>query len=58
MDQAQEMNVFVKYLPAEMGDADLRLLFSPFGTIVSAKVMLDVESGVSLGYGYAFHQFK
>lgn len=52
MESLDNSNVFVKHLPQEMGDAKLRQLFAPFGSIISARVMLDVESGSSLGYGY------
>lgn len=45
-------NVFVKFLPPEIDDAGLRWLFSPFGYILSAKVMVDSTSGASLGFGY------
>jgi RNA recognition motif-containing protein len=45
-------NVFVKFLPQDADDAYLRWLFFPFGTIVSAKVMVDQQTGHSLGYGY------
>ena len=31
-------NLFVFHLPKSIADADLQTLFSPFGTIVSAKV--------------------
>lgn len=45
-------NVFVKFLPSEVDDSGLRALFSTFGEIVSAKVMVDHQTGSSLGYGY------
>lgn len=45
-------NIFVKYLPADFHDVDLYNLFSTFGIILSAKVMLDVQTRKSLGYGY------
>jgi RNA recognition motif-containing protein len=47
-----EKNVFVKYLPGDINDSSLRELFSPFGSVVSAKVMVDNITGNSLGYGY------
>jgi hypothetical protein len=46
-------NVFVKFLPPDCYDEELRQLFSPFGKIVSAKVMLNHTTRSSLGYGYA-----
>eukprot|EP00026_Physarum_polycephalum_P012757 Phypoly_transcript_13086.p1 GENE.Phypoly_transcript_13086~~Phypoly_transcript_13086.p1 ORF type:complete len:280 (+),score=45.36 Phypoly_transcript_13086:61-840(+) len=52
---AQELdqtNVFVKYLPAELEDAGLKDLFAPYGDIISSKVMVDHQTGSSLGYGF------
>jgi len=45
-------NVFVKYLPPELNDSGLYTLFLPFGMIASAKVMVDHQTGNSLGYGF------
>ena len=44
--------MFVKYLPPGVDDQCLHDLFSPHGTIVSARVMVDPHSWKSLGYGY------
>ena len=45
-------NVFVKYLPSEVDSDGLHALFETYGKIVSAKVMVNQETGQSLGYGY------
>lgn len=45
-------NVFVKYLPADIDDEGLRQLFTPYGEIISSKVMIDHQTGLSLGYGF------
>lgn len=45
-------NVFVKYLPPDIDSAGLHELFATYGKIVSAKVMVNQETGQSLGYGY------
>lgn len=45
-------NVFVKYLPSDLRDADLGELFGPFGLVLSSKIMLDPVSRQSLGFGY------
>eukprot|EP01129_Flabellula_baltica_P002565 TRINITY_DN12377_c0_g1_i1.p1 TRINITY_DN12377_c0_g1~~TRINITY_DN12377_c0_g1_i1.p1 ORF type:complete len:238 (+),score=52.60 TRINITY_DN12377_c0_g1_i1:63-776(+) len=47
-----ETNVFIKYIPKEVTDTGLYSLFSEFGEIVSCKVMVDVITGNSLGYGF------
>ena len=52
-----DVNVFVKYLPADVNDARLRELFAPFGRVVSVKVMVDRTTGTSLGFGYVFFLF-
>lgn len=43
-------NVFVKHLPSDINDQGLFDLFSKYGEIVSAKVMVD-ENKQSLGFG-------
>jgi len=51
-----DVNLFVKYLPSNMDDGGLRALFSSHGQVLSAKVMVDHNTGASLGFGYAqFH---
>lgn len=51
-DEAELSNVFIKFLPSEVNDAGLYSLFSQFGEIVSCKVMVDTQTGASLGYGF------
>lgn len=46
------INVFVAGLLQEIDDAQLRALFTPFGTVLSSKVMLDVRTGISRGFGF------
>jgi len=47
-----QSNVFVKYLPPELNDIGLHQLFESYGEIVSSKVMVDHQTGASLGYGF------
>ncbi|CAN4095104.1 unnamed protein product [Withania somnifera] len=47
-----ETNLYIGYLPPTMDDDGLINLFSPFGTIVMAKVIKDRLSGLSKGYGF------
>jgi CUG-BP- and ETR3-like factor len=42
-------------LPKEFQDADLFATFSPFGTVVSAKVFIDKVSGMSKCFGEFFY---
>ena len=51
LNRYQGVNLYVKNLDYTIDDERLREEFTPFGTISSAKVMLDV-SGRSKGYGY------
>jgi RNA recognition motif-containing protein len=46
------MNLFVGNLSAETTDADLRNIFSEFGDIVSVRVLKDMETGMSRGFGF------
>ncbi|KAK4353883.1 hypothetical protein RND71_026077 [Anisodus tanguticus] len=47
-----ENNLYIGYLPPTLDDDGLINLFSPFGTIVMAKVIKDRLSGLSKGYGF------
>lgn len=51
-DVVDSCNVFIKYLPHEVTDSGLYAMFSPFGEVVSCKVMLDNITKNSLGYGF------
>jgi len=46
------MNMYVSNLSFHTGDNDLRKLFEQFGTVSSAKVITDRESGKSRGFGF------
>jgi RNA recognition motif-containing protein len=45
-------NLFINYIPAEFTESDLRALCAEFGTIVSSKVMINLETGCSKGFGF------
>jgi RNA recognition motif-containing protein len=45
-------NLFVGSLPFAVDDAELRELFGEFGTVESAKVISDRETGRSRGFGF------
>ncbi len=46
------MNIFIAKLDFEIQDQDLMEAFSPYGEVVSAKVVIDKYSNRSRGFGF------
>jgi RNA recognition motif-containing protein len=46
------MNIYVANLGFSLQDDDLRQLFSSYGTVSSAKIVMDKVSGQSRGFGF------
>ena len=46
------MNIFVAGLSYQINDADLKELFEEYGTISSAKIITDKDTGRSKGFGF------
>ena len=46
------MNIFIAGLSYQINDADLKELFEEYGTISSAKIITDRDTGRSKGYGF------
>lgn len=46
------MNIYISNLSYGVNDADLRELFEEYGTVTSAKVIMDKLSGRSRGFGF------
>ena len=46
------MNIYVGNLPYKISDSDLQDMFEEFGTVISAKVIKDRETGRSKGFGF------
>jgi len=45
-------NIYVGNLTFQMTDGDLEQLFSQFGTVTKAQVVMDRETGRSRGFGF------
>ncbi|MBP9837917.1 MAG: RNA-binding protein [Proteobacteria bacterium] len=46
------MNIYIGNLSYEVKDTDLQNAFSAFGSVNSAKVVMDMDSGRSKGFGF------
>lgn len=46
------MNIYVSNLGFNMQDDDLKNLFTEFGSVTSAKIITDRETGRSRGFGF------
>ncbi|MDR0732967.1 MAG: RNA-binding protein [Dysgonamonadaceae bacterium] len=46
------MNIFIAGLSFKVNDTDLASIFEEYGTVASAKVITDRQSGRSKGYGF------
>jgi RNA recognition motif-containing protein len=46
------MKVYVGNLPWSITDIDLQDLFTPFGNVESAQVVMDRDTGRSRGFGF------
>ena len=46
------MKLFVAGLPYDLDDAELMEIFEKFGTVITAMVAMDKETGKSKGFGF------
>ena len=46
------MNIYVGNLPYTVTDDELKTVFSGFGQVMSAKIIMDKYSGRSKGFGF------
>jgi RNA recognition motif-containing protein len=44
--------LYVGNLPYSVSDSDLQAMFEPFGTVESAQVIVDRDTGRSKGFGF------
>ena len=52
------MNIYVGNLSYEVNDRDLETVFSAFGTVTSARVIKEMDSGRSKGFGFVEMESK
>lgn len=52
MNQAANKKLYVGSLPYSITEDELRELFSPFGTVESARIITDKFTGQSKGFGF------
>ena len=45
-------NLFVRNLPKEFGDPELYNTFAPFGSVLSCRVFIDKNTGLSKCFGF------
>lgn len=50
--EVEQVNIYVGNLPYSTTDAELESLFSSHGTVTSARVIMDRETGRSRGFGF------
>lgn len=51
-DMVDPAKLIVSHLPLEYGEEELKKLFEPYGTVESANVVVDRQTGVSRGFGF------
>jgi len=54
------MRLFINNLPKDFSSNDLKEMFLSYGTVISAKIVTDADSGESRGFGFvemsSFHE--
>jgi len=49
-------NLFVFHIPNDMANKDLYALFALFGRVISARIMVDKQSGLTRGFGFVSYE--
>jgi cold-inducible RNA-binding protein len=52
MESSMGNKLYVGNLPYSFGDSDMEQAFGQFGTVTSAKVMMERDTGRSKGFGF------
>lgn len=50
--QQTNSNLIVNYVPPEMTELEFGRIFMAFGNVVSVKLVRDMKTNISLGYGF------
>jgi ELAV like protein 2/3/4 len=50
--QQTRNNLIVNYIPPEMSELEFGRMFMAFGPVVSVKLVRDMRTNISLGYGF------
>lgn len=50
--QIKNANLYIAYLPKTYAQADLDAMFRTYGTIITSKILIDTETGLSRGVGF------
>eukprot|EP01084_Bolivina_argentea_P318752 552864_1 len=50
--KSQESNLIVNYLPLKLSEGTLATLFSPYGVLERVKIVIDLKTRKSKGYGF------
>ncbi len=51
-EPAKHSNVFVRGLPLQLSEEGLSSIFAQYGTVQTCRLVIDLKSGVSRGYGF------
>jgi len=51
-DRFEGIKLYVRNLPTDMTDDDLKALFEKFGTVTDVKAVKDRDTGIGKGYGF------
>ena len=52
----ENTNIYIRGLSVSTSDQDLLELVSPYGTVLSAKAIVDLKSGECKGFGFAMYE--
>ena len=51
-EQPKHSNVFIRGLPLHLSEEDLRGFFAQYGSVETCRLVIDLKTGASRGYGF------